>query len=516
MSNAIFAAIEQTADFNEWAEPEQIAPELPNVIAINENLLPEPFKPWLSDIAERMQCPLDYVAVGAIVSAVAVIGTGCTIKPKRQDDWQIVPNLWGGIVGKPSMLKTPSLAEAMKPLSKMEAEAMADHEADLREFEVENVIYEARKDALGKAIKGALKDGKEATLDDLRHEYSHTEPPSKPTARRFKTNNATIEKLGEVLKENERGVLLFRDELTGWLNGLEREDRQEDRAFYLECFNGVGSFTVDRIGRGTVHVNNLCLSLLGGIQPDRLAQYLKTAQQGGNDGLVQRLQLFVYPDEPDKWEYVDRYPNKEAKNRAHAIFETLASQDFRDWGAVQDDEESMPYLRFDDDAQELFIEWLHELQNDKLRNPSEHPLMLEHLAKYRSLMPSLALIFHLLNVADGAAAGAVSVQATTQAIAWCYYLESHARRIYATAGNARVQAAAALARKIKQGVLQESFTRRDVQRKQWRHLTEPDDIAKALEDLHLACWLKPVEPDYSGTGRKPAVQYFINPKTQKT
>jgi hypothetical protein len=39
-------------------------------------------------------CPRDFVAVGVIVSAAAVIGRKVAIRPKRQDDWVVLPNLW--------------------------------------------------------------------------------------------------------------------------------------------------------------------------------------------------------------------------------------------------------------------------------------------------------------------------------------------------------------------------------------------------------------------------------------
>jgi hypothetical protein len=39
-------------------------------------------------------CPRDFVAVGVIVSAAAVIGRKVAIRPKRHDDWAVLPNLW--------------------------------------------------------------------------------------------------------------------------------------------------------------------------------------------------------------------------------------------------------------------------------------------------------------------------------------------------------------------------------------------------------------------------------------
>jgi putative DNA primase/helicase len=77
-------------------------------------VLPEAFRPWLEDIAERMQCPLDYPAVSAMVGEAAVIGRRVGIRPKRRDDWLVVPNLWGGVIGRPGVLKSPAIQEPLR------------------------------------------------------------------------------------------------------------------------------------------------------------------------------------------------------------------------------------------------------------------------------------------------------------------------------------------------------------------------------------------------------------------
>ena len=115
---------------------------------------------------------------------------------------------------------------------------------------------------------------------------------------RLVVNDVTVEKLGELLNENPRGLLLVRDELHGALSRLDREDYQSERAFYLEAYNGDGSFTFDRIGRGTIHIPCCTLSMIGGIQPSRVSSLVaEAAKGGGSDGLLQRFQLAVWPDE---------------------------------------------------------------------------------------------------------------------------------------------------------------------------------------------------------------------------
>ena len=135
----------------------------------------------------------------------------------------------------------------------------------------------------------------------------------------------------------------------------------------------------------------------------------------------------------------------------------LAELDFIQYGAMQGEYDDRPYFRFDDAGQAVFNQWLTELQTIKIQQ-EENPLMVEHFGKFRSLMPSLALIFHCIDIADGKARGNVSAQAAQLAVEWCKYLESHARRIYAMAESPEHEAAVRLADKIKAGALSSPFT----------------------------------------------------------
>lgn len=96
------------------------------VIPLPSTLIPQPYQPWLSDIAEGIQCSLDYVAIGALIVTASLIGTGCSIRPKARDSWTVIPNLWGGIIGAPSTLKSSALKEILKPLEILEEKVLED------------------------------------------------------------------------------------------------------------------------------------------------------------------------------------------------------------------------------------------------------------------------------------------------------------------------------------------------------------------------------------------------------
>jgi len=434
------------------------------------------------------------------------------MRPKNKDDWSITPNLWGGIIARPSMLKTPSLQEALRHLNRLEAEAKQEYEQKLRNYELDIEIFKMERDALKSSIVSAAKgkNGSKIDKEILTEQFRAMEEPKKPTRRRYKTNDATVEKLGELLNENPRGLLIFRDELIGLLVSWDRKDREADRSFFLEAWNGTIPYHTDRIGRGNVETATTCLSILGGIQPAKLTGYLHLASSDiGNDGLLQRFQLLVYPDEPKDWHLVDEYPDGEAKERAWRVFKNLSEMDFVAAGAKVREEEDVPYFRFDQDGQAVFNEWLTDLEA-KLREPSEMPLMVEHLAKYRSLMPSLALVFHLIGVADGKSSGPVTKDAAEMAAAWCDYLDTHARRIYSILENMRQRYATELAKKIQEKALEDGFTAREVYRHHWHLLDTREAVDVALQELVDAGWVRPqwlVEPD-----KKPIETFQVNPK----
>lgn len=100
----------------EWPEPQPIPDDLPPVPAFDLGLLPASLRPWIADIAERMQISPDLPAIGAITALSAAIGRRVQIMPKAHDDWTVIPNLWGVVVAPPGYMKSPALSEVMKPL----------------------------------------------------------------------------------------------------------------------------------------------------------------------------------------------------------------------------------------------------------------------------------------------------------------------------------------------------------------------------------------------------------------
>jgi putative DNA primase/helicase len=486
---------------DDWPKPEPIQSELPPVEAFSEDLLPDSFRPLVADVADRMQVPMDYPAVVMVLCLAGAVNRRAVIQPKANDTgWVIVPNLWGGIIAPPGFMKSPVIQAATRPLNQIQTEWRQEHEAALKDYAREKEEYELRRAAWKEQYKAASKKGN--TAPDRPEDE-----PEEPKLRRLIVNDATFEALHQTMSENPAGILVIRDELTGWWSQLDRAGREGERAFCLQAWNGDTGHTIDRIGRGTIHVEACCMSMLGGIQPGRLRSYMVDALEDGpsNDGLIQRFQLLVWPDTTSEYVEVDREPDAASEMKAARVFRKL----------VELDTENPARFRFASDAQELFTEWRAELEA-KIRGDELHPALICHLSKYRSLMPTLAVLFHLAEAAAGnGGADAVTLGHAQQAAAWCEYLESHARRVYSCIVTPQLRAARELADKIKHRKVgtERFFSCRDVYLKGWSGLDSPEAVKQAAEVLQDAGWVRDVcgeSSDPLGRGR-PSNRYEVNP-----
>jgi hypothetical protein len=253
-----------TTGAEEWPEPGHISQELLPVPAFDPDvLLPEPLRGWIVDQAEGMPCPIEFIAVPALVMAGSVIGARCGLRPKVHSHWVTIANLWGGIIGGPGSKKSPALEAAFRPVGSLIKEARAAYAEAMRDYSARN---NARDDQEG----GPKQDEED-----------------RPIEKRYKTNDATIEKLADLLIENPAGLLVHRDELVGLIASWDKQGHEQDRAFYLESWNGYSDYSVDRIKRGSSYLPNLCLSVVGSIQPAKLAAYLNQAQDAlADDGML--------------------------------------------------------------------------------------------------------------------------------------------------------------------------------------------------------------------------------------
>ena len=281
----------------EWPEPEArfLRPDLP---APPDLPLQEVFGPvwaaWLAKAAEDKAAPPDYV-VAALLSVVgATIGNTRWASPWK--GWAEPPIIWAMAIGTPSMNKSPGFDAVLSPLRKLERAARQRVEAEVSGWKDQAEVARIVQSTWQEAVKAALKEGKDvpAKPDAAKPDAAKPDaakPGPEPIRHRYALTDATVEKIGTILAHQPRGVLMFRDELAGWLGGMTRySGGSSDRPFWLEAYGG-RAFMVERMGRDAVYIDFLSVGVLGGIQPDRLKSLLFKTD---DDGLLARF-LPVWP-----------------------------------------------------------------------------------------------------------------------------------------------------------------------------------------------------------------------------
>lgn len=480
-----------------WPLPQPIVSTLPPVARFTADLLPDVLRRYVFDVADRQQSPPDFVAVAALCGLSSVVGNKIRVRPKQHDDWTITPNLWGALVGPPSAMKSPAMQAALAPAYMLQDEMRELWEqrcASIADDEVLSAL--AAKDAkrqAEKAFKAGDRDGARKLLKE-----ADGDADEMPPCPRLIVNDATVEKLGELLNENRNGLLLIRDELPGFLSRMEDQECQGERAFYLEAFNGDGAFTFDRIGRGTVRIEVCTVSIIGGVQPSRIIPLVRGAVSGSsNDGLLQRLQMTVWPDASASWKWVDRAPDASARIEVDRIF-----RDVRDMPATPDGEPRI--MRFDPAAQDAFREWMESIQREA-RSRTLPSALESHILKMPKTVASLALIFDLM---EGDGDDLIGDTAILRALGWADYLRSHANRLYAAGQTMAEEGARTIVERRSQ--LPELFTARDVHRKQWSGLTDREAVASAIEVLTGTHHCRERSINHPGAGR-PTSAFDWNP-----
>ena len=509
--DAVRACIESAeGGISDWPEPTPLPDALPPVAAFEPDLLPEALRDWVADIAHRMQCPVDFTAVGAVVAISSLIGARAVVAPKAEDDWTVVPNQWGQLVGNPGTWKSPALHEVLRFIRRLEDAERKVHQARHDEWRIESDLDRLKADGnRNEAKKFAAKD-----RDKARLLLAPVESSPEPVARRYMVNDATVEKLQEILVDHPWGLLVFRDELHGLICQMDRPGQEGSRGFYLTGYDGKSGYTTDRVIRGTNHIPRVCLAMLGSIQPGKIQSHIREAVNGGagDDGLLQRFGLTVWPDINPDFNYVDRKPDDEAQKRAEAVFNRLNDLT-PTW------EEKPRVWRFSPQAQAMFEKWLVPFMTE-LRGGELHPALVSHLSKYTKLIPALALIFTLVDAPDSGRV--IHERELARALDWGDYLRSHAERLYSAAVRPDTHGAKQLLDKIKDGklcgadgVIWQTFTPRLIAAKHWTGLGTPDAVRKASDLLVEYGWLIREAVPTGAAGGRPSDRYRIHAKLLK-
>ena len=379
------------------------------------HLLPDPWACWVSETAQAAGTPTDYVAQGLFASVAAVCGAG--VQARVTSSWHESLVLWQALVGSPSSGKSPALSASRRQLAHIE-DLMRANDTQ-RKARHATMVEDARllTESWHIACSEAAKRGEPAPEQPVGAGFDQPFVPSQ-----LVVADATMEALADVVAGNPRGVILWRDELSAWLANLGRyANGGSDRAHWLEAWAAAG-VTVNRRSRNQpLHLPKFPVSVIGTIQPDRIAE----AISGADDGMAARF-LYVWPEAPEYTPLMDRLTPSD--DDALDMLQQIAR--------VARTPQAPLTLRFDDQAILAFDHFLRGLHAE---TRDRDGLEAGWLGKGPGTVARLAAILALLAWSTNAHIEAPEiVQQTTAQDAvtlWRTYFQPHALAVFGQSGS---------------------------------------------------------------------------------
>ena len=216
--------------------------------------LPSPWDQFVREGACALRCDEALVALPILSVLAGAIGN--TRRVYLGAEWYEPAVIWTCVIAESGGRKSPA------------AELSVD-------------LIQARQRALVKVFKQQMVAYKQEMSEYKRRQGEDVgEAPEKPVLRRVVVGDVTIEKLAGLLDDNPRGLLTYRDELSGWVNSFTRYSGTggSDESIWLSM-HPAGPLAYDRKSgdKTTVYVPNAAVSVTGGIQPGTAARIMTTA-----------------------------------------------------------------------------------------------------------------------------------------------------------------------------------------------------------------------------------------------
>lgn len=459
-----------------------------------------PLATWIEQTAECKSAPTDYVALPLLAGVAGVIGAARWVSP--WPGWREPAIVWTILVGAPSAAKSPAMDAVREPLAHVERDASASWPETRRAYETAKVAADARRDDWECDARAAVKAGRPAPPKP-----AEADEPEAPHMPRVVITDATIEATAAILAGNPRGLVLWRDECAAWLGNIGKYG-DGDRAFWLEAYGG-RSYTVDRKKHPEpLSLAHVAVSIVGGIQPDRLATLLMS---GDDDGMAARF-LLTWPESVTPRRPRSR-PDGQLVTRALSRLHRLAFRTDTESG-----EPRSVTLPIEPAALDVFQEWREQHHT---ASQSASGQMASSLGKMPGQALRIALVLDLMWWAAGPEGTVEPEQVSAAALGAALdlidaYFKPMLTRVLGEAAlpmvdrNAAVLARAILSRRA------DRINARQV-RRDWRlpGLREGPAVAAAIGALEEAGWLTPAGARDGGSAGRQRSDYAVDPRVHR-
>lgn len=372
--------------------------------------LPIQLSEFVRAASAALRCPPDFLGVPLLVLAGAAIGNSRVLELKR--GYVVGANMYAALVANPGSAKSPALSVAADPFYRRQEEAHLNYTRALVDHQKKVAEYEKAQKSAGRGAKP------NAELNE-----PPAEPPAQPALEYLWTSDVTIEALAMLLQSSHRGMVIIRDELSGWVRSLGqyKGGRGADREFFLETWSQKPINSV-RKGQPELLVHRPFLSIIGAITPDMVGTLAE--DDGREDGFVDRI-LFSFP-EPVSKRWTEDSISESVKAAYVGTFERL----WKLAPAVSSSGQRSPIvLNLRPEARSVWAERVNALY-DEAEHPDFPNLLRGSWAKMEVYAGRLALIIHLLRyVHDDARDENVDEVSVSSGWALIDYFKSHQKRV---------------------------------------------------------------------------------------
>ena len=241
------------------------------------SIWPSILKTRATEISESVGCdPLVPLFAGlAAVCGVIDARTRLELMP----GFKVPPVLWLMTLGDPADKKSPGSRPMLAPLKNIEADDRPRYGKELLDWEGKEARHAAAKKSFleWSSSTDAMLGGDQAPMvPDL---------PPQPVPLKITVSDITSQKLVRQAADRPRGLLCYLDEMNSWVRKLTDKSSGEDRSAWVVSYESE-HYEMDRVGAGSIHAENLAVSIYGNIQPQVFKANLAALSA---DGLLQRF-----------------------------------------------------------------------------------------------------------------------------------------------------------------------------------------------------------------------------------
>lgn len=352
-------------------------------------VFPVVLRNFMTTSAQDSSVPVDYMGIAVLAVLSTAIGSRHVIEIKS--GWFEDARLWLAVIGNSASNKSGALSRAFAPL-----------------YEIQQTLsnsYATRKNEYDQVV------ARRSAGDDK---------PAPPILEQVIVQDATMEAMMQVLQRNERGVVLYRDELAAWVGSMNAYRPGADRETWLTLWNHGQPITVNRKTQDPISLpTGGFVTVVGGMPPGSLSK-LVTSQE---DGLLPRF-LIGYP-QPLAERPLVSVPVPTADYR-DLVFKLRSLHPASDATASGNNEPISVSLHVD--GYEVFRQWHDAISQQAIRAPFEY--LTAAFGKMPRQCARLALILHCSQVAAHERTGTqINAETMTQAIRLTEYFIRQAQRI---------------------------------------------------------------------------------------